>query len=62
MRWPPWKPHPDEVRARKEAERGLELLRAQRPVVEAAAAALERSLARNHLIEKAFALRERGDR
>lgn len=61
MRWPPWKPDPDEVRAREDAERGLREVLAQRPEVEAAAREITRQLVRNHLTEKAFALRERGD-
>ena len=62
MRWPPWRPDPDEVRKRREAEESLRSTLAQREVVEEAVAELQRHMTRNHLIEKAFAMRERGDR
>lgn len=61
MRWP-WKHDDDSHRKNAEAKEMLARVRAQWPEVRAAAERLEEGVARNHLVEKAFAIRERGNR
>lgn len=60
MRWPPWRKK--STQDRDTARETLARVEAQWVDVHEAVAPLREGMVRNHLIERAFAIRERGDR
>lgn len=63
MRWPPWRrPDPEQQKAREEARQVLEETLANWINVYEAVEPIERGMVKNHLIQKAFVMREKGDR
>lgn len=61
MRWP-WKANPDDVRGRREAKALLDDVLADWPRIHEAVGPIREGRVRNHISERAFALRERGTR
>lgn len=61
MRWP-WKSNPKNAREVREARQRLDRVMADWQPVLDAAGELRMHTARNHIMEKAFALREKGER
>lgn len=57
----PWKPDPDDIRGRREAQRRLQRVMADWPAIEAATGTLREHRVRNAISERAFALRDKGD-
>lgn len=61
MHWPPWRPDPADVEARRRAEKELRETCEAWPEVRAVAEATDRNFERNHFLQKALVLKGRGD-
>ena len=61
MKWP-WRPDPEDVRGRKAAKAHLDRILADWGPIEAAVAPIREGRRRNHITQRAFALRDKGGR